>query len=298
MQNKTLDFKFEIKQIDEDGTIEGYGAIFGNRDSYSDIIEKGSFINTLVEKPTDKIKMLWQHRASEPIGFWTEIKEDEKGLYCKGKLLLKLTQAKEVYEMLKAGLIDGLSIGYNTVKSKIEEGEDECIIRRITEVDLWEISVVTFPANSSANITSVKETSLIKKTPINSEEIDNNKKEEVKIIKESDKKSPIEKWELKEFDKFLKNSSLSNSDIKIFRKRYLELHSKKEEIKDEIKTEEKKIDESSKKTEDENETKSPEGINKEKKSPEGKNNATSPEEIEKKNIQMLQNILDILQNKQ
>lgn len=138
----------DIKSIDEDGTIEGYGAVFGNIDSYGDIIEPGAFRESLsVRKP----KMLWQHNMAEPIGAWDEYREDARGLYMKGRLALKTTRGRDAHELAKMGGIDGLSIGYVT-RDYAMDGKN----RRLKRVDLFETSLVTMPANSAALLTSVK----------------------------------------------------------------------------------------------------------------------------------------------
>lgn len=97
--------------------------------------------------------MLWQHHPSEPIGVWEEIKEDNIGLFVRGRLLTTVQKARETYELMKAGVIDGMSIGYRTIKSL---RDDATGFRTLKEVDLWEISLVTFPMLPSATVTSVK----------------------------------------------------------------------------------------------------------------------------------------------
>lgn len=151
------------------GTFSGYGAIFGNVDSYGDIIEKGAFANSLVEwRSKGKLpKMLLQHGGwgigSEdmlPIGQWTSMSEDTKGLKVEGRLLAMNTERGQlVYEGLKSGELDSLSIGFQTLemKEEIREGES---YRILTEINLWEVSIVTFPANDRAKISSVKSLSL------------------------------------------------------------------------------------------------------------------------------------------
>ena len=92
--------------------------------------------------------MLWQHDPAQPIGVWDEVREDEKGLWVKGRLLSTVAKGREAIELLSAGAIDGLSIGYRTVRaSKSEKGT-----RLLTELDLWEVSLVTFPMLPSARI--------------------------------------------------------------------------------------------------------------------------------------------------
>lgn len=129
--------------------IEGYAAIFNRRDLNGDIIAPGAFARTL--KAGTTIRMLYQHAAETPIGRWTSLKEDARGLYVKGEIILSSPRANEVYELLAGGALDGLSIGYQTVRArKPRRGE-----RRILDLDLWEVSVVTFPMASGARITHV-----------------------------------------------------------------------------------------------------------------------------------------------
>lgn len=136
---------------DEDGTFEGYGSIFGNMDAYGDIVVKGAFARDIAEGK--KPALLWQHRSDMPCGIYMEIREDEKGLYLKGQLNLETQVGKEAYALLKQGALSGLSIGFNTRKSEWDEVNK---IRRLVDVELWEVSLVTFPANSAARVEGVK----------------------------------------------------------------------------------------------------------------------------------------------
>lgn len=153
MPNKleTKNISFVVKSFDEGkGTFEGYGSIFGNEDSYGDIVKKGAFVDSLKKR---KPKLLWQHRMSEPIGIYEEIREDEKGLFVKGKLEMESDFGKRIHSLLKMGALEGLSIGYRTVKCEFEDKER---IRILTKLDLFEISIVTMPANEDALIDYVK----------------------------------------------------------------------------------------------------------------------------------------------
>lgn len=146
VEQKSL--SLEVKATGEEGQIEGYGAVFGNRDSYGDIMVKGAFEDTLRNR---KPKMLWQHNMMDPIGVWDEYAEDERGLYMKGRIAIKTTKGRDAYELVKADAIDGLSIGYVTKDYAMEGGA-----RLLKEVDLFETSLVTMPANAAALVTSVK----------------------------------------------------------------------------------------------------------------------------------------------
>lgn len=143
----------DLKGVSEEGVFEGYASKFGDRDQGGDTVTKGAFKNSLSQRGAKGVKMLWQHDPSHPIGVWDEIKEDATGLFVRGRLLTTVQKAKETYELMKAGVIDGLSIGYRTVKSL---RDDATGFRQLKEVDLWEISLVTFPMLTSATVTSVK----------------------------------------------------------------------------------------------------------------------------------------------
>lgn len=149
-----LDFRLELKELSDEGVISGYGAVFNNVDDYGDRLVPGAFAKSLARHVAEKSMpmMLWNHDAHDPIGVWTEMSEDRKGLRVKGKLVLEVARAKEVYALTKAGAIKGLSMGYRTVADQIEGN-----VRMLKEVDLWEVSPVTFPANRKAQIIDVKE---------------------------------------------------------------------------------------------------------------------------------------------
>lgn len=148
-------FNLEIKAVQEDGFFSGYGAVFGNVDWYNDVILPGAFSKTL-EEWASKNKfppVLWNHNDSEPIGVYTKIYEDAKGLFVEGRLLIDdVPRAKSTHALLKAGAIDGLSIGYITKKANKQTNG----IRELVELGLGEISIVTTPANEESLITSVK----------------------------------------------------------------------------------------------------------------------------------------------
>lgn len=151
-------FALSIKATGDDGAIEGYGSVFGVRDNYDDMIAKGAFLGSLNSHKADGTMpaMLWQHDAQQPIGVWTEMTEDAKGLHIKGMLALDTTKGKEAHALLKMGALTGLSIGFMS-KQWVYDRESE--VRTLTEIDLWEVSLVTFPANEKARITNVKSAS-------------------------------------------------------------------------------------------------------------------------------------------
>lgn len=139
----------EIKTDDESRTVEGWASTFGNMDSYGDIVMPGAFVDSIKERMP---KMLWQHDSAQPVGVWTGAAETAQGLYVKGSLL-DTTLGNDVYKMLKAGAITDMSIGYAT---KEADYDHDTGVRKLKKVDLWEVSLVTFPANDKANITMVK----------------------------------------------------------------------------------------------------------------------------------------------
>ena len=148
-------FVLDLKAANDDGTVEGYGSVFGVRDSYDDVIAAGAFEASLAahKKAKTMPAMLWQHDADKPIGIWTEMVEDAKGLRMKGQLAMETTLGKEAHALLKMGALNGLSIGF---MSKQWAYDRETGIRTLTEIDLWEVSLVTFPANGAARVTDVK----------------------------------------------------------------------------------------------------------------------------------------------
>ncbi len=150
INEKHLHLQVKQETLTEEGTFTGYASIFGNKDSYNDIVQKGAFTNSLKDR---KVKLLWQHKSSEVIGVFTEVYEDEKGLFVKGKLFLDVQKGKEAHAILKGGGLDGISIGYRTTKTEYDEENN---IKYLKEVELYEASLVTFPANETATVMDVK----------------------------------------------------------------------------------------------------------------------------------------------
>ncbi len=142
---------------DPEGTVRGYGSIFGAVDSYGEMTMPGCFKKSLAQwrKSKRPIKMLWNHSSLEPIGGWYEFEEDEKGLRLVGRLNLEVARARETYSLIKAREIDGLSIGYFEVKvDPYDYDSDEP--RKLYELDLREVSPVTFPALKEAQLDPIK----------------------------------------------------------------------------------------------------------------------------------------------
>lgn len=149
-------FPLEIKAVDDSGTFSGYLSVFGTLDSYRDIVMPGAFAESLGKwKVKDRLPpMLWQHRSAEPIGRFVSMAEDGKGLLVEGELLVKdIARAREAYALVKAKVVSGMSIGFETVGEEIDKANRA---RKLTKIDLWEGSIVTFPANEDAQIASIK----------------------------------------------------------------------------------------------------------------------------------------------
>lgn len=145
-----LDIPFKIKAVSEDGLFSGYGSVFGVVDFYKEVVTPGAFAESLQGRMP---ALLWQHRSGEPIGVYTSVKEDNVGLYVEGKLALKTARGAEAYELLKMGALNGLSIGFITREDSYDKVSG---IRTLKKVDLWEVSLVTFPANDASRVSNVK----------------------------------------------------------------------------------------------------------------------------------------------
>lgn len=133
-----------------EGVIEGYASRFGIADQGGDIVAAGAFAGSLKRLAArgDKVRMLWQHDPAQVIGVWDEVREDGTGLWVRGRLLSDIAQAREAEALIAAGAIDGLSIGYRVVRAE----RDRKGRRVLAEVDLWEVSLVTFPMLTEAKI--------------------------------------------------------------------------------------------------------------------------------------------------
>ena len=134
-----------------DGTaIAGYASLFGATDQSGDVVEKGAYAASLARLAArnGRVKMLWQHDPAQPIGVWDEVREDGRGLWVKGRILTDVAQGREAAALIGAGAIDGLSIGYRTVKAR----KDDAGRRSLVELELWEVSLVTFPMLPEARV--------------------------------------------------------------------------------------------------------------------------------------------------
>lgn len=153
---KVRDFDFEIKAVQDDGSFNGYGSVWDVVDSYNEIVARGAFTESLAEIQAKgrPVPILWQHRSSEPIGAWSNLKEDERGLFGDGQILLDAgAMEQRAFAHMKARTVTGLSIGYWVRESSWDEKTG---VRTLTKLDLVEISLVTFPANDDARVEAVK----------------------------------------------------------------------------------------------------------------------------------------------
>lgn len=142
-----------LGDVEPDGTFSGYASLFGKVDLGKDVVERGAFARSLKVRGASGIRMLFQHDPNEPIGAWTEIREDARGLFVRGRLAKDVGRARDVLNLMRGGALDGLSIGFHAVRTRRDAASG---VRRILEADLWEISIVTFPMLPEARVETVK----------------------------------------------------------------------------------------------------------------------------------------------
>ena len=155
--NGILDLECDYKELDadDDGSFEGYASVFNNKDLGNDVIKQGSFSNTIKSKKPKQIKLLYQHKTDEPIGVIDSLAEDTRGLKIKGRLAMGTQKGREVFELMKMGALDSMSIGYRLSQDDYKYS-DKLKKRTISNLDLMEVSMVTFPMNPKAKVTKVK----------------------------------------------------------------------------------------------------------------------------------------------
>jgi uncharacterized protein len=142
-----------LLSIETGGQFEGYASLFDLPDLGKDVVAPGAFAGSLARRGPRGIRLLWQHDPSEPIGQWLLLREDRRGLFVRGQLSLAVARARETLALMRDGAIDGLSIGFRTVRARTDPRTG---YRRLSEIDLWEISIVTFPLLPQARVSAVK----------------------------------------------------------------------------------------------------------------------------------------------
>ena len=135
------------------GAFEGYASLFGVEDQSRDVVMPGAFRASLDRRGTHDIRMLFQHDPAQPIGLWDDIREDARGLHVRGRLIEEVARAAELLALMRAGALDGLSIGFRARRATRDARTGQ---RRLHEIDLWEISIVTFPMLPGARVNGVK----------------------------------------------------------------------------------------------------------------------------------------------
>jgi len=135
------------------GVFSGYASLFNQRDASGDIVMPGAFHQSLLRRPAEDIRMLFQHDPAEPVGTWLEVRETQRGLYVLGRLNKFVQRGRELLALLESGGIDGLSIGFKTLSARKDKAT---AARLLTKIDLWEISFVTFPMLDGARVSAVK----------------------------------------------------------------------------------------------------------------------------------------------
>lgn len=142
-----------LRRIEGDGLFEGYASLFGVPDLARDVVEPGAFRESLARRGATGVRLLWQHDPAAPVGRWLSLAEDARGLRVRGRLSLAVARARELQALLRDGAVDGLSIGFRTLRARIDPATGQ---RRLLKVDLWEISLVTFPMLPGARVSAVK----------------------------------------------------------------------------------------------------------------------------------------------
>lgn len=153
-----MDYGLELKfcpteaalSVGAGAVVEGYASVFGRVDQGGDVVQAGAYARSLkaLAARGGRVKMLWQHDPAQPIGVWDEVREDGHGLWVKGRVLTDVARGREALALLEAGAIEGLSIGYRTIVAE----RDAKGRRQLSELDLWEVSLVTFPMLPEARV--------------------------------------------------------------------------------------------------------------------------------------------------
>ena len=154
--------RLNLKRVEGDGAFEGYASLFEREDLGRDVIARGAFADSLEARGAGGIKMLYQHDPNQPIGVWEVIREDRTGLFVRGQITTAVERGREVLALMRAGALDGLSIGFQVVRGRRDARTG---VRRLSKVDLWEISIVTFPMLAEARVRAVKADPFAGRTP-------------------------------------------------------------------------------------------------------------------------------------
>jgi uncharacterized protein len=145
-----------LQAVSGHGVFVGYASLFNRRDGQGDVVMPGAFAHVLKQRGVEGIRMLFQHDPAEPVGTWLEARETQHGLYVRGRLNTNVQRGAELLALLESKGLDGLSIGFKTIRARNDRQQR---VRRLLEVDLWEISLVTFPMLDGARVTDVVKTS-------------------------------------------------------------------------------------------------------------------------------------------
>jgi uncharacterized protein len=152
--NPVLNIRRKLMSVQpSSGVFEGYASLFGRRDQQGDIVVAGAFTQSLRGKGPEHIRMLFQHDPAEPVGTWIDVEERPRGLWVRGRLNLQVQRGRELHALLQSGSLDGLSIGFKTVRARNDRASGT---RQLLHIDLWEISLVTFPMLDGARVSTVK----------------------------------------------------------------------------------------------------------------------------------------------
>ena len=143
-----------LSGVDAEGVFEGYASLFGEADLGKDVVIPGAFRDSLKKRGVAQVRLLWQHDPAQPIGRWLSIAEDLRGLRVRGRLNLAVERARDIHALMRDGAVDGLSIGFRVERARAERPTG---LRRLERLDLWEISVVTFPMLPGARVETVKQ---------------------------------------------------------------------------------------------------------------------------------------------
>ncbi|QWL58216.1 HK97 family phage prohead protease [Aeromonas jandaei] len=167
--NHQLRVKLNSFSESEEGVFEAYGNVKWVVDSYREVAVDGAFKKSIARHKSEGTmpKMLWNHNPDIVIGKWIDMEEDEIGLKVKGQLALNTQKGRETYELLKMGALDSLSIGFTAPKESYGAKDN---VTYLEEIDLYEVSVVTFPANKESIVTSIKSEEVAESVELNTEE--------------------------------------------------------------------------------------------------------------------------------